>query len=128
MIEKGPFNSLVGRNLRRLRRSADLTLEQLGDALGISFQQLHKHEQGRGASLWRAVQICRALDVPLSELIPSDLDPDHALADLPPKTKPGSIELRLPQRGESTSPPHPQGAVRSETARAHKQQPVARRA
>jgi transcriptional regulator with XRE-family HTH domain len=128
VIEKHLFNALVGRNLRRLRRSADLTLEQLGDALGVSLQQLHKHERGRGVSLWRAVQICRALDVPLSELIPSDLDRDHGLADLPPKTKPGSIELRLPQRNGSSSRPHSQMAVRSETARAHKQQPVARRA
>jgi transcriptional regulator with XRE-family HTH domain len=70
VIEKGLFNVLVGRNLRRLRRSSDLTLDQLGGALGVSLQQLHKHEQGRGVSLWRAVQICRALDVPLSELVP----------------------------------------------------------
>ena len=122
MIEKNLFNVLVGRNLRRLRRSADLTLEQLGGALGVTLQQLHKHEQGRGVSLWRAVQICRALDVPLSELVPSDVDAH--LAMLPPKAKPGSIELRLPQKDGFTSRTHPQ---RAETARAQKQQPVALR-
>ena len=122
MIEKDLFNALVGRNLRRLRRSSDLTLEQLGGALGITLQQLHKHEQGRGVSLWRAVQICRALDVPLSELVPSDVD--ARLGTLPPKTKPGNIELRLPQRDGSTSRPPPE---KDETARAQKQQPVALR-
>jgi len=106
VIEKHFFNALVGRNLRRLRRSADLTLDQLGSALGVTLQQLHKHEQGRGVSLWRAVQICRALDVPLSELVPSDVDAH--LANLPPKTKPGkqgtpaSAERRLHEPTPST--------------------------
>ena len=119
MIEKDLFNALVGRNLRRLRRSADLTLDQLGSVLGVTLQQLHKHEQGRGVSLWRAVQICRALDVPLSELVPSDVDAH--LATLPSKTKPGSMQLRLPQRNGSTS--RPEMAVRSETARAPSSKP-----
>jgi hypothetical protein len=91
MIEKQLFNEIVGYKLRRLRRKADLTLGQLGGALGVTLQQSHKHEQGSGVSLWRAVQICRALDVPLSES-----DVDAHLATLPRKTKRGSIELRLP--------------------------------
>ena len=81
------FDTLAGRNLRCLRTSADLTLEQLGEALGISFQQLHKHEKGRSMSLWRAVQICQTLDVPLSELIPRAFDQE--LARLPANSPPG---------------------------------------
>ena len=42
----GPIDRLVGANIKRLRQKAVLTQQQAAKALGISFQQLQKYEQG----------------------------------------------------------------------------------
>jgi hypothetical protein len=67
------FDTLAGRNLRCLRTSADLTLEQLGDALGISISAAAQARE-------RASQepVARCPDVPLSQLIPRAFDQELA--------------------------------------------------
>ena len=37
---------LIGKNLRNLRESQGMTQTMLGQALGISFQQIQKYERG----------------------------------------------------------------------------------
>lgn len=55
---------LVGRQLRRRRRMLGLTQQQLGDAVGVRFQQIQKYECASNrigvAMLWK---LACALDV-----------------------------------------------------------------
>ena len=89
--ERAPPNPIdvhVGERVAAYRKVAGLSQEALGDAIGVTFQQVQKYEKGTnriGAS--RLFEISRALDVPLSvffeglEGSPSAaqaLDPDHS--------------------------------------------------
>lgn len=60
-----PVDVHLGAQVRLARNSRDMTQQQLGDALGITFQQVQKYEKGTnrigGARLW---EIAKALDVP----------------------------------------------------------------
>ena len=62
-----PIDIHVGSRARLRRTMKGLSQEKLGDALGITFQQIQKYEKGTnriGAS--RMQQISGALDVPVS--------------------------------------------------------------
>ena len=64
-----PIDIAVGKNLRNRRIVAGLTQKQLGDRIGVSFQQVQKYEQGTnrmGAS--RLMAVCAALDLSLADL------------------------------------------------------------
>lgn len=62
-----PTDVHVGRRVREARATKSMSQEQLGNILGVSFQQVQKYEKGTnriGSSrLW---DIARALDVPVS--------------------------------------------------------------
>jgi transcriptional regulator with XRE-family HTH domain len=53
----------IGMRLRELRRSRGLTQQQMADALGIAYQQLHKVEAGRNrisaGHLWQAINVLK---------------------------------------------------------------------
>lgn len=57
----------LGRRLRRRRRLLGLTQQQLGDRVGIRFQQVQKYECGANrisaARLW---ELAEALEAPIS--------------------------------------------------------------
>jgi ribosome-binding protein aMBF1 (putative translation factor) len=57
----------VGLAIRRRRRLVDMTLRQLADACGVSFQQVHKYEAAEcsvsAVQLWK---IACALGVPIT--------------------------------------------------------------
>lgn len=59
--------SRIGRAIRRRRRLMELTLQQVGERCGVSFQQVQKYEAGvntiSAAQLWALAQ---ALEVPVS--------------------------------------------------------------
>ena len=62
-----PVDIHVGSRVRLRRTMANMTQEKLGEALGITFQQVQKYEKGTnriGAS--RMQQIAKALNVPVS--------------------------------------------------------------
>ena len=62
--DPNPVDVHVGKRLRQRRTFVGMTQEQLGAALGITFQQIQKYERGAnriGAS--RLFDICRILDV-----------------------------------------------------------------
>ena len=40
------FNTIVGKNIRYLRKSKKLTQTKVADAIGVSFQQVQKYEKG----------------------------------------------------------------------------------
>ena len=56
----------IGDRVRARRLLLGLTQEKLGDALGVSFQQVQKYEKGANRiSASRLSQIATALDVPI---------------------------------------------------------------
>jgi len=64
------FNQIVGKRLKDLRTSKDLTQTQLGSMIDVTFQQIQKYERGtNGLSLRRAAMLCKALNVNIPYLI-----------------------------------------------------------
>lgn len=63
-----PVDVKVGENLRRVRKLRGLSQGELGERIGVTFQQMQKYEKGdnrvSASKLWEAM---RALDVPLGE-------------------------------------------------------------
>lgn len=64
---RNPIDQYVGSRVRMRRMLAGISQEKLGDALGVTFQQVQKYEKGTnriGAS--RLHQIAQVLGVPVS--------------------------------------------------------------
>ena len=65
------FNIELGRRLRMYRQKRKISQEQLGNMLGISFQQIQKYENGQNRLFAeRAAIIAEILSVSLIDLIP----------------------------------------------------------
>jgi transcriptional regulator with XRE-family HTH domain len=65
--EKDPLDVYVGRRLRRRRIFVGMNQTQLGDAVGVSFQQVQKYESGLNRAVPRRLyEFGRTLGVPLS--------------------------------------------------------------
>ena len=64
-----PIDLLVGSRIRKFRKGRGMSQAQLGEKLGVTFQQVQKYENGKnrvGAS--RLQMISTALDVPVGDL------------------------------------------------------------
>jgi transcriptional regulator with XRE-family HTH domain len=64
-----PVDEAVGARIRLLRKRRKMSQQELGSALGVTFQQVQKYENGKnrvGASRLHMVAI--ALNVPITEL------------------------------------------------------------
>ena len=75
-----PIDVQVGSRVRLRRSMLGLSQERLGEAIGLTFQQVQKYERGAnriGAS--RLHELSRVLDVPVSFFF-DDLDPVRAPA------------------------------------------------
>jgi transcriptional regulator with XRE-family HTH domain len=75
-----PIDIRVGARLRLRRNMLGLSQEKLGEAIGLTFQQVQKYERGEnriGAS--RLHELSRVLDVPVSFFF-DDTDPVRAPA------------------------------------------------
>src|SRR5919205_2368221 len=75
-----PIDVRVGTRLRLRRNMLGLSQEKLGEAIGLTFQQVQKYERGAnriGAS--RLHELSRVLDVPISFFF-DDTDPVRAPA------------------------------------------------
>ena len=71
-----PIDVAVGLRLRTLRKSRSMSQEQLGRALGITFQQIQKYERGTNRiSASMLVKSARALSVAPIALLPDEGDP-----------------------------------------------------
>ena len=80
METPNPIDVRVGARLRLRRRMLGLSQEKLGEAIGLTFQQVQKYERGTnriGAS--RLHELSRVLDVPVSFFF-DDTDPVRAPA------------------------------------------------
>src|SRR5436309_10080749 len=75
-----PIDVHVGSRVRLRRNMLGLSQEKLGEAIGLTFQQVQKYERGAnriGAS--RLHDLSRVLDVPVSFFF-DDMDPERASA------------------------------------------------
>jgi transcriptional regulator with XRE-family HTH domain len=71
-----PIDIAVGLRLRTLRKSRGMSQEQLGRALGITFQQIQKYERGTNRiSASMLVKSARALSVAPTSLLPEEGEP-----------------------------------------------------
>src|ERR1700740_48526 len=73
-----PIDVHVGARIRLRRNMLGLSQEKLGEAIGLTFQQVQKYERGAkrsGAS--RLLEIARVLDVPVAFFY-DDVDPVRA--------------------------------------------------
>src|SRR5829696_3822128 len=80
METPNPIDVRVGARLRLRRNMLGLSQEKLGEAIGLTFQQVQKYERGAnriGAS--RLHEVSRVLDVPPSFFF-DDMDPVRAPA------------------------------------------------
>lgn len=67
------FDKELGRKIRLVRNMRDLTMMELSARLGISHQQLQKHEKGIDRiSVERLVQISQALRLPVTYFLKDD--------------------------------------------------------
>lgn len=61
------IDHIVGQRLRWRRRELKLTQEQLGEVLGLTFQQVQKYEKGTNRiSAGRLFEMASALNVPIT--------------------------------------------------------------
>jgi transcriptional regulator with XRE-family HTH domain len=92
-----PVDVLVGQNIRICRLQQGLSQTDLGERIGLTFQQIQKYEKGTnrvGAS--RVTQIADALGVPLSNLFdgrPTSARADHDLLPGALLAEPHSLRL-----------------------------------
>ena len=72
----------VGKNLRVLRLAKGLSQTELGDALGVSFQQIQKYEKGTNRLSAAALcQIAEILQVPILSFFKGVADEEPAEND-----------------------------------------------
>ncbi|WP_283808829.1 helix-turn-helix transcriptional regulator [Tardiphaga sp. P9-11] len=69
------LDTLLGRRLREVRMEKGLSQAALGDAVGVSFQQIQKYERGTNRiSASTLFAICQFLDCPIEKMF-ADLAP-----------------------------------------------------
>src|ERR1700675_5060684 len=92
-----PIDVHVGSRVRLRRNLLGMSQEKLGDAIGLTFQQVQKYERGAnrvGSS--RLFDLARVLDVPVSyffdEMSPSTRPPSRARLRVLAKQKPMAFE------------------------------------
>jgi transcriptional regulator with XRE-family HTH domain len=62
-------DKVMGERIRARRNQQGLSQEELGEGLGVSFQQVQKYEKGTNrVSTGRLVQICKTLRCSISDL------------------------------------------------------------
>tara|TARA_R100001594_G_scaffold12660_4_gene27935 strand:- start:247 stop:627 length:381 start_codon:yes stop_codon:yes gene_type:complete len=72
------FNSVIGRNLRYLRKYRKLNQTKVADHCKIKFQQLQKYEKGiNGCSAFRLHQLAKFFKVSLDVLIDPEMITKH---------------------------------------------------
>lgn len=77
-----PIDIHVGARIRMRRTLLGMSQERLGDALGLTFQQVQKYERGvNRVSASRLFDLARVLEVPINYFY--DNLPDDAAADSP---------------------------------------------
>ena len=72
------FNSVVGRNIKYLRRARKLNQTKVADHCKVKFQQLQKYEKGlNGCSAFRLHQLAKFFKVGLDVLVDPNMITKH---------------------------------------------------
>jgi DNA-binding XRE family transcriptional regulator len=67
------IDAYIGARMRERRLALNISQNQLGKELGVSFQQIQKYESGENrVSAARLFDICKALNVSLSSMFERD--------------------------------------------------------
>jgi transcriptional regulator with XRE-family HTH domain len=65
----GAVDKYIGARMRESRLAIKMSQADLGEKLGVTFQQIQKYESGRNrVSAARLFEICEALDVSLASM------------------------------------------------------------
>jgi len=68
-----PVDAYIGARMRERRIALNMSQDELGRALGVSFQQIQKYERGRNrVSAARLFDICKVFNVSLSSMFERD--------------------------------------------------------
>lgn len=87
-----PTDKFVGQNIRLFRKAKGLSQTQLGDAIGVTFQQVQKYENGfNRVGSGRLARISTALEVPVQSFF---------AGIMPRQDKPGPAETVGDMLGE----------------------------
>jgi transcriptional regulator with XRE-family HTH domain len=80
----GPIDKLIGERMRMRRIAIGMSQEKLGDALGLTFQQVQKYEKGMNRiSVGRLQSIADILRVPVTFFFdPQKAFPNQGTPDL----------------------------------------------
>ena len=82
----------VGRKLRALRRERQLAQSVLGEAIGVTFQQIQKYEKGANrVSASMLYAIARRMAVPLTAFFEGLPDPALGIPIQPPNSARGGL-------------------------------------
>ena len=77
-----PVDRYVGGQIKALRLAAGISMEKLGERVGITFQQVQKYESGTNrVSASRLFAICGAIGVRVEAVFPEPDAPLSAVAD-----------------------------------------------
>ena len=95
-----PIDAAMGQRLRMLRKERGVTQQQLGDGIGMTFQQVQKYERGTNRiAISTLFKIARVLQVSPTELI-DGLDRGQAA----PEDGDGSSDVLLRAYARIASP------------------------
>lgn len=73
MIDK--IDAAIGRAIRKARRAKDMTQTELGDELGVTYQQVQKYEKGASPMvLGRFLRACEVLGIPAGKHVRAWID------------------------------------------------------
>ena len=76
--EELAVNTIVGKNLKYLRKLNNLNQTKIGNSLGVSFQQIQKYEKGmNGLSALRLKQLGEKFKVSLDVLVDPNMITKH---------------------------------------------------
>jgi transcriptional regulator with XRE-family HTH domain len=121
-----PVDRHVGARLRERRITHGLSMQQLADQLGVTYQQLHKYERGiNHLAAGRLFEVARVLSVPISYFFEGAADSGDATRRPPgPRER---LTLELARSFQGIADPRVQEAV-SNLARSRAGAPLAERA
>lgn len=86
----------IGLQLRRLRIERGLSQQEMGDLLGVTYQQLHKYERGiNRLSAGKLLQVLAAFGVDLAEFAAAIAVPDVPKV---PVRRIAELDLRMHRR------------------------------
>src|SRR5271165_4363752 len=98
-----PVDKLVGQNIRIFRNAKGISQTELGNAVGVTFQQIQKYENGvNRVSSSRLAKIAKVLSTPISSLFDNSAKSAEGLVSGPIVTD-LLISVRIPTKADSDS-------------------------